>query len=83
MNYYTLQIHYGSDKDNNNKPHIEERKDLNAGTLPENEWLRTIRERLFTTGFHITTAPGTIQFISPFLIHTAYLIKQPQKHNLD
>lgn len=77
-NYYTLQIHYGGTE----KPKVEERKDLNCGTMAENEWLRTLREKLFTTGFHVVTAPGTIEFISPWHIHTAFLIKQDKKFGI-
>lgn len=75
MNYWTMQIHYGSSLD----PKVEERKDLSPGNTPESEWVRSLRENIFRTGFHIHTAPGTIQFVSPFLIHKVFLIKQQQK----
>lgn len=75
MNYYTLQIHYGSSLDMK----IEERKDLNSGTMNEAEWVRQLRERLFITGFHVVAAPGTYEFITPFKIHKVYLIKQAGK----
>jgi len=75
-NYWTLQITYGGTA----KPLVEERKDLNCGTMEERAWIRQIRERLYTTGFEVQTAPGTWEFISPFRIHTALLIMQDRKY---
>lgn len=79
MNYYTLQIHYGG---TTAKPEIEERKDLNAGTLEETEWITQLRAKLYTTGFAKKTAPGAWEFISPFRIHTVFLIKQDKKYGI-
>lgn len=78
MTYYTLQIHYGGTE----KPKIEERKDLH---IPEGKtfyaWEQEIRHGLFTRGFSVSTSPTAWEFISPFRIHTAYLIQQDKKHN--
>lgn len=82
MNYYTLQVKYG----NSLNPSTIEFKDLCPGTTDEKlirDWQRKMRENLWTTGFQIETAAGTFQFISPFLIHTAYLILQDGKYGID
>lgn len=79
MNYYTLQIHYGDTKENK----IEELKDLNPGTMEEKAWIKALREKLFTSGFHVRTSPSTLEFISPFRIHTAFLIRQDKKYSLE
>jgi len=79
MNYYTLQIEYGS----NQKPEKYMLKDLNPGSMDEMQWIRQTRQLLFTTGFHIESAPGTYHFISPFVIVNAYLLRQDSKYQLD
>ncbi len=78
MNYYTLQIKYGSTKE----PETEELKDLATTPETEKKFISDIRERLFTTGFQISTAPGTWEFISPFRIITVFFIKQDKKYGV-
>lgn len=77
--YYTLQVQYGSSL----KHETAEFKDMEftEGTgKTESVWRHEIRQRLYTTGFTLETAIGTWEFISPLRVHTAYLIKQPNKH---
>lgn len=78
MNYYTLQIHYGNTPNNS----TEELKDLPCEQGREKEWMKDLRQRLYTTGFQIQTAPGAWEFISPFRIHTVFLIKQDKKYGI-
>jgi len=78
MNYYTLQIKYGSTA----QPAVEELKDLHSNGQQESEWIKDMRKRLYTTGFQIQTAPGAWEFISPFRIHTVFLIKQDKKYGI-
>lgn len=76
MDYYTLQISYGTLSEKK----IEEFKDLTPGGLDLNTWITSIRERLFKTGFHIRNSPIAYEFISPFRINVVYLIKQDGKY---
>ncbi len=79
MNYYTLQIKYGG----TTNPQTEELKDLTSPPEKEKEFIRSIREKLYTTGFQIETSPGVAwEFISPFRIHTVYLLKQDKKFGI-
>jgi hypothetical protein len=78
MNYYTMQIHYGG----TNKPQVEELKDLHSEIETadaERQWLRAVREKIYTTGFQVRTSPTTLEFISPLRIHTVYMIRQDKK----
>lgn len=79
MNYYTLQIHFGSSI----KAEVHELKDLNPGTMEEKAWISSLRAKIYTTGFNIETAPGTIQLISPFIVTKIFLIKQDGKFAID
>lgn len=75
--YYTLQIKYGGTEN----PEIEEMKDLSHGESDTFlRWSSELRSRLFTTGFQIQTSPIAWEFISPFRIHTAILLKQDKKY---
>ncbi len=76
MNYYTLQIHYGDSK----KPDVEERKNLSSGFTDDTQWIADLRKSLYITGFAKKTSPTTYEFVSPFRIHTVFLIKQPHKY---
>lgn len=77
MNYYTLQIHYGDSK----KPDVEERLNLSpAVDGSDTSWISELRKSLYTTGFAKKTSPTTYEFVSPFRIHTIFLIKQPHKY---
>lgn len=75
MDYYTLQITYGG----TGKPNVEEFKDMEPGSMAFGTWKNMLREKLYSTGFALQTAPGTWEFISPLRIHTAYLIRQDRK----
>jgi len=85
MNYFTLQIHYNVPTSTQwpKGIAIEERKDLNCGTMEEKAWIRSIREKLYSTGFQTQTASGCFEFISPLRIHTAYLLKQDRRYSPD
>jgi hypothetical protein len=76
--YYTFQIHYGP----SDKPLVFEAKDLFPGTQDFIYWSRDLRSKLFTTGFMIQSTEICWEFISPFRIHTAYLIKQEGKFGI-
>lgn len=77
--YFTLQIHWGD----SGAPTITELKDLTPGDLELNTWKKLVRQNLYTTGFNLETAPGTTKFVSPFLVHSAYLIQQDKKYSID
>lgn len=79
--YYTLQITYSLVNTSGTK--VEERKDLTPEGTPVSIWIRTIREKLFTTGFQVNTSPTTIEFVAPYRIREVYLIKQPNKFAID
>lgn len=79
MNYYTLQIHYGD----SGKPKVENLQDLHPGTMEEKAWIRSLRENLFRTGFHIQAGAATWEFITPFHIHKVFLIKQEGRIGID
>lgn len=73
--YYTLQIQY----DSTTQPKAIEFRDLTPDGKDPNIWADELRGKLYTIGFKHTTAPGTIEFVSPLRIITAYLIKQEKK----
>jgi len=79
--YYTLQIVYNLVNTSGSK--VEERKDLHPDGTPESIWIRSIREKLFASGFQVNTSPTTIEFIAPYRIREVFLILQPGKFAID
>jgi hypothetical protein len=81
MIYYTLQIRYGDSM----KPSTVEFKDMTPGETNDEQfiklWMRDIRRNLWQTGFQIETTPGNFELLSPFRIHSVYLLKQDKKYN--
>jgi len=75
MNYYTLQILYGS----TNEPTTHEFKDM-EGVGDNPAAIEQLQQRLYTSGFKVRTSPTTIELISPLRIYRAFLIKQPSKY---
>ena len=75
MNYYTMQIHWNNGKE----VVVEERKDYTPGPMNENDWITSIREKIYRTGFTHYLSPGNYEFVSPLRIHTVFLLKQDKK----
>jgi len=80
-NFFTLQVYYTNQKGGIQHSVIEF-KDLEPNGTHEKTWRNMVREKLFTTGFEIETSPGNYEFVSPFRVHYAMLLKQDKKYGI-